>query len=86
MQIELARALIQKENYEDAIDLLNESISEENRLKELRKNDSEDQPTGKNTKALVLLTQCYSKINDYDQAANVIDEVISIVKKKKMAK
>lgn len=34
----------------------------------------------------MLLSQCYSKINEYDQALNVIEEVIGITRKKKMAK
>lgn len=33
-----------------------------------------------------MLSQCYAKITEYDQAINVIDEVIAITRKKKMAK
>lgn len=32
------------------------------------------------------MCQCYAKVNEYEQAINVIDEVVAITRKKKMAK
>lgn len=40
----------------------------------------------KNTQALVLLSQCYAKINEYEQSLRVINEVVAITSKKKSAK
>ena len=34
----------------------------------------------------MLLCQCYAKVNEFDQAINVIDEVLSIKRKNKTAK
>lgn len=61
MQSSLAKALIKKENFDDAIELLNEVIRRE---KEQRESEGDNDYEEENASALTLLAQCYAKIKD----------------------